>query len=273
MPLITSFDAARQWSQQGSLVIEPTGMLFNGPVILVNRSLSLQDIGTLAPTLSPNEFLGIDPAIRTAYFKAHQGYYNGQLVAFLALEHDSGVVHHTPGAIPVPTIGTDVLGHGGIADFYEIDGQPPVIDSIPLRMAALAPGTVTTPPSTIYSNPGGPGLFQQPAAAPLYSPLWHVHRVAFTGASRPLLRSVAEIQQAASAGQVTVTAGSPKEVFNCPVPFYYQAGATTPVYTPPGTGGTPVTPIPGTTPGTPTPGTTTPGTTTPPTGGTSPGPY
>ncbi len=145
-----------------------------------------------------------------------------------------------------------------------------MIDSIPIPMVTVAPVTGTTPPSTIYSNPGGPGLFQQPAAAPLYSPLWHVHRVAFTGASRPPLRSVAEIQQAAGAGQVTVTAGSPKDTFNCPVPFFYQAGVAnpTPVYTPPGTGGTPVTPTPGTTPGT-----TTPGTTTPPTGGTSPGPY
>ena len=83
------------------------------------------------------------------------------------------------------------------------------------------------------------------------------------------LRSVQEIQQAAAAGLVTVTNGRPDDTFNCPVPFYYQAGATgatptvTPVYTPPtGTGSTT-----GSTTGTAGSTTGTTGTT-PPTGGT-----
>src|SRR5262249_15187168 len=94
MPLITSFAAAVQWAQQGMLAVQPTGIVMNGPVFRINRSLNLQDTGTLAPTISPDEFLGMNPAIRTAYFKAHPGYYNDLLVTFLALEHAPGQIHH-----------------------------------------------------------------------------------------------------------------------------------------------------------------------------------
>jgi len=231
MPLITSFAAAQQWAQQGQLAMQSPGILMNGPVFLVNRSLSLQDTGTLAPTISPDEFLGINPAIRTAYFKVHQGYYNDQPVGFLALEHAPGQISHAPGAIPVPTLSVNTLGAGSFAQFYAVDGQPPVLDSIPLPLqqatATVGSGT-TIYGSTTSAVPSSNG--------PLYSPFWYVSNVTFNPGVVPQpLRSVAEIQQAAAAGLVTVTPGSSVDTFNCPVPFYYPAGAgPTPVYTPPG---------------------------------------
>ena len=87
--------------------------------------------GNLAPTLSPNEFLGINPAARTAYFAGHQGYAGGQLVTFLALEHAPGVIAFAPGAIPVPTLDLNHLGHAAIANFFTPPGQLPVLDSLP----------------------------------------------------------------------------------------------------------------------------------------------
>jgi hypothetical protein len=221
-------------AQQGQLLLQQTGIIFNGPVFRVDRSLSLQDTGALAPTISPAEFLGIDPGIRTAYFLAHQGYYAGQLVTFLALEHAPGQISFAPGAIPVPTISTDNLGSGGFANFYAVAGQQPVVDAIPISLVAAVPGTGVTPPAGIY------GGTVQPAAALAYSPLWFVHQVTFNAGQQPmLLTSVQAIQQAASAGMVTVTAGRPIDTFNCPIPFFYQPGATgttptvTPTYTPP----------------------------------------
>jgi len=274
MPLITSFAAAAEWSRQGRLLTQDTGIVLNAPVFMINRTLDLQG-GTLAPTISQDEFLGINPAIRTAYFRAHQGYYNGQPVSFLGLERAPGEIEETPGAMAVPTISTAALGTGGVADFYEVEGQLPVIDSVPVRLVSVVPGTAN-PPTTIYGTLGipgkttgvppqaaaQPGISQDtgttyPAAALLYSPIWHVHAVTFKqGAPRPALRSVAEIRQAESQGIVTVAAGEPDDTFNCPVPFYYQAGIAnpTPIYTPPGAvpGGT-TTPPSGTTPGTPPP--------------------
>jgi hypothetical protein len=258
MPLITSFAAATQHSREGRLAVQQTGIIMNAPVFMINRTLDLQG-GTLAPTISPNEFLGINPSIRTAYFRAHQSYYNGQLVGFLALEHAPGQIHHAPGATPVPTIGTNALGHSGVADLYEIEGQLPVIDSVPFRQVAITPGTGFQPPTT-YGALGLPGKpvtvptgtgdqsgqqpsisqdvgTTQPSTALLYSPIWHVHEVRFNeGATRSVLRSVAEIQQAAAQGRVTVIAGEPDDTFNCPVPFYSLPGTTapTPGYTPPG---------------------------------------
>jgi len=258
-PLITSFAAAAQWNQQNRLLVQQTGIILNAPVFMINRTLDLQG-GTLAPTISPDEFLGINPSIRTAYFRAHQGYYNGQLVSFLGLERAPGEIDETPGAMAVPTISLNALGQNGVADFYEIEGQLPVIDSVPFRQVAVTPGT-TIPPATTYGalgnlgtpvgappQAGQPGIYQdpgtvQPSAAPLYSPIWHVHAVTFNvGAPRPALRSVAEIRQAAAQGWVTVVAGQPDDTFNCPVPYFYQPGTAEPipVYIPPGTtpGGT-----------------------------------
>jgi len=236
MPLITSFAAARQWNQQGMLVAQDTGIIFNGPVFLINRPLDLLSNGTLAPTISPQEFLGINPSIRTAYFKAHPGYYAGQLVTFLGLEVAPGQISRAPGAIPVPTIGMDVLGDAGIAIFYDVAGQLPVIDSIPARQVTVTPGT----PGNVYGGTigGTTGTYQQTTGA-VYSPIWHVHRVTFNPGVVPrALLSVQDIQQAASLGQVSVVVGAPNDTFNCPVPFYYQAGSNPiPVYTPP-TGGT-----------------------------------
>jgi hypothetical protein len=239
MPLITSFGAAQQWAAQGQLAMVPTGILFNGPVIRVNRSLNLQDTGSLAPTISPAEFLGIDPSIRTAYFQGHPGYYNDQVVTFLALEHAPGQISHAPGAIPVPTINASVLGTAGLAGFYAVDGQPPVVDSVPLSLASVTLGGITPG----YTAPASSGAA---STAPLYSPIWSVSHVSFNAGVTPQpLRSVAEIQQAASAGLVTVTPGSASDTFNCPIPAVYQPGiispgATgTPTYVPPtATGGT-----------------------------------
>lgn len=286
MPLITSFGAATQRNQQGRLAVQQTGIVLNAPVFMINRTLDLQG-GTLAPTIAQSEFVGINPAIRTAYFRAHQGYYNGQVVSFLGLEHAPGQIHHVPGAMPVPTIGTNTLGQGGVADFYEVEGQLPVIDSVPFRQVAVTPGAVF-PPATTYGTLGLPGkpvtvptgtgvqsgqpdVFQDtdtapPAAASIYSPIWHVHEVRFNpGATRSTLRSVAEIQQAAAQGWVTVIEGQPDDTFNCPVPFYYPSGGATPspVYTPPGAvpGDTSTPPL-----GTPPVTTTPPVTGTPPTG-------
>jgi len=254
MPLITSFSAASQWNQQGMLAVQETGIIFNGPVFLVNRSLDLQGNGSLAPTISPNEFLGINPSIRTAYFKAHQGYYAGQLVHFLGLETAPGEIDEAPGAIPVPTLGTDILGQDSAANFYDVEGQLPVIDAVPIRQVTVTPGT----PGNVYGGTTGgtTGIYQQPSNA-TYSPIWHVHQVKFNAGMAPRqLVSVQDIQQAASLGQVTVTAGGPSNTFNCPVPFYYQSGSSpTPVYTSPvtspttgGSGGY-LAPTPGVMPG------------------------
>jgi hypothetical protein len=232
MPLITSFAAAQQWANQGKLAMQSTGIIFNGPVFLVNRSLDLNGTGSLAPTISPADFQGINPGIRTAYFTGHQGYYNDQLVTFLALEHAPGQISHAPGAIPVPTLSVNRLGAGAFARFYAVDGQPPVIDSvpIPIQQAISAPGAGTP----AYS---GTASGSQPSNPALYSPVWYVYSVTFNqGVTPQPLRSVQEIQQAASAGIVTVAPGQPEDTFNCPVPFYYTTGPTgvSPVYAPPG---------------------------------------
>lgn len=349
MPLITSYAAAVQFNRQGLLVVQRTGILFNGPVVWIGMNLNRQG-GRLAPTISPNEFLGINPAARAAFFRSHQGYYNGQLTAFLALEAAQAATHYAPGALPVPSIQTNFLGHNAIADFYEVQGQQlPVIDSIPQSTTTVTnPVTPTTPGYSIQGKPvggvkdqkpvggqigqqpvagqpgqqpvaGQPGqqpypvsqgqpvggvqggqqpvaptpIGQQPVAgdqgqqfpvggqigqqpgqatyppvspgagqpsqAGLYSPLWHIHHVTFRpGVAPRLLRSVQEIQQAASLGLVTVQAGSVAAVFNCPVitaaqPFYPVSPGTG--YTPP-VGTAPIYPSPsppfGATPVTPT---------------------
>jgi hypothetical protein len=232
MPLITSFAAASQWNQQGMLAVQDTGIIFNGPVFLINRPLDLSGIGTLAPTISPGEFLGINPSIRTAYFKAHQGYYAGQSAIFLGLETAPGEIINAPGAIPVPTLGTDVIGQDGVANFYAVAGQLPVIDSVPIRQVTVTPGTG----GNIYGTPSGTaaGIYPQQVGAS-YSPIWHVHHVTFNPGvtPRPLV-SVQDIQQAASLGQVSIVPGGTSNTFNCPVPFYYQTGSSPiPVYTSP----------------------------------------
>jgi len=308
MPLITNYAQAVQLNQQGSLLVQRTGILFNGPVITVNRPLDLSNSGTPAPTIPPGKLLSIDQGSRTAYFNGEQGYYNGQVVTFLAMEHAPGSIQFAPGALPVPTISANALGATSVANFYEIEGQPPVIDSIPVRQVVVAPGnppttvsgagiaSVSGKPVTVPSGQTGQtgqdgtgtlgqpvggsqggqqqggqtggqiggqtgdqtGGYQQPgtvqpAAEGQYSPIWIVHRVVFrTGVQRQLLRSVQEIQQAAAAGLVDVIQGQGDATFNCPVPFFYQAGSPNPIPTySPGTGtipgGTTVTPPGGTT--------------------------
>jgi hypothetical protein len=235
MPLITSYAAALQWADQGQLAMLPTNIIFNGPVFRINRSLNLQDTGTLAPTISPAEFLGINPAARTAFFQGHQGYYNDQPVTFLGLETAPGEISHAPGAIPTPTISAAALGPSGLSGFYAVDGQPPVLAAVPQA------GTVVIGAGPGYGTTTSAG---QPSTAPLYSPIWYVSHVSFNAGVTPQpLRSVAEIQQAASAGLVTVTPGGPNDTFNCPVPAVYPSGVvspsptTNPGYVPP-TGGT-----------------------------------
>jgi hypothetical protein len=245
MPLITSFAAAQQWAAQGQLSMDTTGILFNGPVIRVNRSLNLQDTGTLAPTISPAEFLGINPSTRTAYFQGHQGYYNDQVVTFLGLETAPGEISHAPGAIPVPTISASALGTAGLGGFYAVDGQPPVLDSAPISLVGVTLGGVTPG----YSAAASSGAL---SPAPLYSPIWFVYHVSFNaGVSPQPLRSVAAIQQAASAGLVTVTPGGADSTFNCPIPATYQPGVVSP-----GSTGNPGYVPPASTGGTTSPGTT-----------------
>jgi hypothetical protein len=152
MPLITSYNAALQWWQSGRLLLQSTGIVFNGPVIVINRQISTGAGGNLAPTLSPNEFLGLNPATRTAYFVGHQGYAGGQVVTFLALEHAPGVISMAPGAMPVPTIDLNHLGHAAIANFFVPPGQLPLLDSYPTQMVSN-PGTTT--PSPVYGGGAG----------------------------------------------------------------------------------------------------------------------
>jgi hypothetical protein len=335
MPLITSYAAAVQWNKLGKLVVYRTGILFNGPVVWINMTLNRLG-GRLAPTISPVDFLGINPAQRAVYFRSMPGYYNGQVTAFLGLEHAPGEIAEAPGAIPVPTIGTNYLGHNAIANFYVVQGQEalPVLDSFPQGTTAVTP--VTNPPGTVvtpYSIQGKPaqtpppqgtgqtgqtgqqggqtgqqggqqpvpgyppatqpvggytggtqpvagdqgstepsiyaGGTTSPSYATLYSPIWHVHHVAFRPGVPPrLLRSLQEIQQAASLGWVTVTPGGVYETFNCPVitalqpynPVSPGGGYTPPPpggYTPPPGGGGGYTPV---TPSNPIPVTPTPGT-------------
>jgi hypothetical protein len=160
----------------------------------------------------------------------------------------------------VPTLSVNTLGAGAFAHFYAVNGQPPVIDSIPIPIqqvtAALGSGTPG------YSSAASTG---QPSNAPLYSPIWEegrgdggtggrgarqsqsqrraglclcritpsprrpvppsVFQVTFNPGVAPLpLRSVQDIQQAVAVGLVTVAAGRPDDTFNCPVPFFYQPG-------------------------------------------------
>jgi hypothetical protein len=115
-----------------------------------------------------------------------------------------------------------------------VDNQIPVIDSIPapLQQTVVAPGT-----GAVSYGTAGPGYS---TTAANYSPIWHVSHVSFNAGVTPQpLTSVQAIQQAASAGQVTITPGRDIDTFNCPVPFYYQFGTgttptATPTYIPPG---------------------------------------
>jgi hypothetical protein len=240
MPLITSYSAALQWWQRGWLLIQRTGIIFNGPVIVINRPLGVLGGGNLAPTISPNEFMGISPAARTAYFAGHQGYYAGQSVTFLALEHARGVISHAPGAIPVPTIGLDFLGHAGIANFFEVPGQLPLIDSFPAGQVTVTPGTTYPQPSTggygmvgTATDPGGYSPaptaypqagsdqstlppYSQPPYAGLYSPIWHVHQVRFQSGAQ-LLTSVQGLQAVLGGGLAIQIDGGVQDTFNCPI--------------------------------------------------------
>jgi len=224
MPLITSYSAALQWWQRGWLLIQRSGIIFNGPVIVINRPLGVLGGGNLAPTISPNDFMGINPAARTAYFTGHQGYYAGQFVTFLGLERAPGEIQDGPGSIPVPTIGLDFLGgHNAAANFYEVDGQPPVIDSAPSQAVSVA----------------SPGVYPQTSYSGSYSPIWHVHPVSFKpGVTPRLLRSVQDIQTAFNLGWVTVGNGNASDTFNCPVILGqgYQPGTGTGNPYSPGTG-------------------------------------
>jgi hypothetical protein len=155
MPLIASYAAAVQYNRQGLLLVQRTGILLNAPVVWINMNLNRQG-GQLAPTISPNEVLGINPAARTVFFRSHPTYYNGQLTAFLALEHAAGVIQFAPGAIPVPTIQTNTLGHNAIANLYEVQGQQiPVIDTFPQSNVVVT--NPSNPPSTgVYTIQGKP---------------------------------------------------------------------------------------------------------------------
>jgi hypothetical protein len=175
MPLITSFGAAIQWWRIGRLLIQTTGIVFNGPVIVINRPLGVLGGGQLAPTISPQEFFGINPAARTAFFAGHQGYWGGQVVTFLALEHAPGVIAQAPGAIPVPAIDLNHLGHAAIDNFFVAPGQPPVLDAFPVRQVVVTPGTTSPPPTTGTPSPtmgiygGIAGIAGQPGPLPSMS--------------------------------------------------------------------------------------------------------
>jgi hypothetical protein len=160
MPLIASYAAAVQWNRLGKLAVFSTGILFNGPVIWVNMNLNRQG-GQPAPTLPQGELLALNPSTRTAVFQSHPGYYAGQSIAFLALEHAPGVAAFAPGAMLVPLIGLNFQGHNGLANFYMVQGQQlPVIDSFPAGNVTVSPTTpvTVTPPTTpttgIYSIAG-----------------------------------------------------------------------------------------------------------------------
>jgi hypothetical protein len=289
VPLITSYAAALQWNRAGRLLLQRTGIIFNGPVVWVNMTLNRQG-GQLAPTISPGEFLGIDLAQRMISLRPHTAYFAGQQVIFLSLEAAPGASGFAPGALPVPTIGLDRLAttpppdHDPAANLYDIPGQPPVIDSVPIQQTTVSPAMPATPttttPVSVYGAVGIAGKSttipaQQTAGntgqsqvggaigfASPYSPIWHVHHVVFQkGVTPVVLHSVQEIEAAASAGTITVTAGDVTETFNCPVVTMPQPIPTTISSNPPA-GGTP-TPNPG---GTTTPPVVTP----PPTGGTTP---
>jgi len=282
MPLIASYGAALQWWRMGWLALQSTGIVFNGPVIVINRPLGVLGGGQLAPTISPNEFVGINPSARTAYFVGHQGYYGGQLVTFLALEHAPGVIANAPGAIPVSTIDLNHLGHAAIANFFVVPGQLPVIDSAPSSQTVVNPAN-PSPGNTIYGVgapvAGKPGNLppvsgaagQQPVAAESsgstqlppysqppylgYSGIWHVHQVMFQpGVTPQLLTSLQDIAAALSSGLAVQIDGGVQDVFNCPVVTMEQ-----PVVSP----GTPTTP----------PVTPSPPVYNPPSGGVMPPPY
>src|SRR5436190_2769361 len=159
VPLVTSYNAALQWWRAGQLALQSTGIVFNGPVIVINRQIGTTTTGVLAPTLSRNEFLGLDPSTRTAYFVGHQGYAGGQVVTFLALEYAAGVISQAPGAMPVPTIDLNHLGHAAIANFFVPPGQLPLLDSYPAQMVAnpTNPGNPYTPPGMVYGGAGTAG--------------------------------------------------------------------------------------------------------------------
>jgi hypothetical protein len=167
MPLIASYAAAVQMSQAGQLAIQNTGIVFNGPVIVINRPLGVLGGGQLAPTISPNEFMGINPSARVAYFVGPQGYYGGQVVTFLALEHAPGEIQMAPGATPVSTIDLNHLGHAAIANFFAVPGQLPLLDSFPAGVTATNPGT-TTPTTTVTGlYGGGASIAGKPSQVPV----------------------------------------------------------------------------------------------------------
>src|SRR5204863_1373767 len=88
------------------------------------------------------------------YFVGHQGYAGGQVVTFLALEHAAGEINDAPGALPVNTLDLNHLGHAAIANFFEVPGQLPLLDSYPAQQVTN-PGTPYTPPGTTGGTTGG----------------------------------------------------------------------------------------------------------------------
>jgi hypothetical protein len=195
MPLITSYAAAVQLFQAGQLAIQSTGIVFNGPVIVINRPLGVVGGGQLAPTISPNEFAGINPSARTAFFVGHQGYYGGQVVTFLALEHAPGEISMAPGASPVSTIDLNHLGHAAVANFFVAPGQLPLLDSFPAGVTVTTPAT--TPPATGIAGVSGSYASIAGKAGPL--------PVAGVTGQTPVAGATGQLPVAGATGQTPVS--------------------------------------------------------------------
>jgi hypothetical protein len=204
MPLITSYGAAIQWWQMGRLALQSTGIVFNGPVIVINRPLGMLGGGQLAPTISPNEFMGINPSARTAFFVGHQGYANGMVVTFLALEHAPGEIQMAPGASPVSTIDLNHLGHAAIANFFVAPGQLPLLDSLPNAQTVVNPAhPTTTPGSTIYG--GGASVAGKPSQLPVAGATGQQPVAGATG-QQPVAGATGQQPVAGATGQQPVAA-------------------------------------------------------------------
>jgi hypothetical protein len=182
----------------GKLEEKDSGAVFNCPVVLVNVNDDGSG-GVLAPTLKMGEqVVGFEADTvkgeRRVVLKVEPGWGAGRQYGFLSLEHAAkAVLPELTGIATVRKLGLDKIGEEATADFFVVVG---------------ADGKPTQALPVLEAVPGQAG----------YSPVWHIDIVQWVQGKQPReLHSADEIDQAKSAGEVTVTESDPEAVFNCPV--------------------------------------------------------
>jgi hypothetical protein len=191
--MLTSYKDVYAQNRAGRLLAYETGVRLNGPIVWQSTDLEGQG-GCLPPTLLQDVQVvslrprsgGREGQVEVA---AYPCYWNGQVVAFMDLEHADGIVPDANGnpvqREPVPLIGLPIMGAAALGKLYAVEGQDPVVNSLPGRND--------------------------------YSPLWQLLFVRRQRGFSARLTSEQAILDALAAGRVTVEPAGENAVVNGPI--------------------------------------------------------